>query len=44
MFDAIRKALIVSKTLKINKESEEGLTLKEVFRLATLGGSQGNET
>ncbi|XP_077200913.1 guanine deaminase isoform X3 [Paroedura picta] len=40
MFDAIRNALIVSNTLKINKENEEGLTLKEVFQLATLGGSQ----
>ncbi|KAL8203266.1 UNVERIFIED_CONTAM: hypothetical protein K2H54_046302, partial [Gekko kuhli] len=40
MFDAIRKALIVSNTLKINKENEDGLTLKEVFQLATLGGSQ----
>ncbi|XP_048360174.1 guanine deaminase [Sphaerodactylus townsendi] len=40
MFDAIRKAVIVSNALKISKENEEGLTLKEAFRLATLGGSQ----
>ncbi|XP_025060242.1 guanine deaminase isoform X3 [Alligator sinensis] len=40
MLDAIRKTMIMSNGLKINKINEEGLTIKEVFRLATLGGSQ----
>ncbi|OXB81729.1 UNVERIFIED_CONTAM: hypothetical protein H355_010290 [Colinus virginianus] len=40
MLDAIRKTVIASNTLKINKVSEAELTLKEAFRLATLGGSQ----
>lgn len=31
---------MVSNTLLINKVNEKSLTLKEVFRLATLGGSQ----
>lgn len=44
MLDAIRKTMIMSNGLKINKINEEGLTIKEVFRLATLGGSQGKET
>lgn len=44
MFDAIRKAVVTSNVLQINKENEAALTLKEVFRLATLGGSHGKET
>ncbi|XP_032297138.1 guanine deaminase isoform X1 [Coturnix japonica] len=40
MLDAIRKTVIASNALKINKVSETGLTLKEAFQLATLGGSQ----
>ncbi|XP_061483972.1 guanine deaminase isoform X2 [Rhineura floridana] len=40
MLDAIRKAIMVSKVLHNNKENETALSLKEVFRLATLGGSQ----
>ncbi|XP_035414386.1 guanine deaminase isoform X1 [Cygnus atratus] len=40
MLDAIRKTMMASTTLQINKLNERGLTLKEVFRLATLGGSQ----
>ncbi|KAF7250465.1 Guanine deaminase [Varanus komodoensis] len=40
MLDAIRKAIMVSNILNINKEDETALTLKEAFRLATLGGSQ----
>uniref|UniRef100_A0A8B9ILV8 Guanine deaminase n=1 Tax=Anser cygnoides TaxID=8845 RepID=A0A8B9ILV8_ANSCY len=40
MLDAIRKTMMASTTLQINKVNERGLTLKEVFRLATLGGSQ----
>nr|XP_036847190.1 guanine deaminase [Manis javanica] len=40
MLDAIRKAVMVSNILLINKINEKSLTLKEVFRLATLGGSQ----
>ncbi|XP_005004801.1 guanine deaminase [Cavia porcellus] len=40
MLDAIRRALMASKALLINKVNEKSLTLKEVFRLATLGGSQ----
>ncbi|XP_060136038.1 guanine deaminase isoform X2 [Zootoca vivipara] len=41
MLDAIRKAIMVSNMIHINKEDETCLTLKEVFQLATLGGSQG---
>ncbi|XP_060054976.1 guanine deaminase [Erinaceus europaeus] len=40
MLDAIRRAVMVSNILLVNKVNEKGLTLKEVFRLATLGGSQ----
>ncbi|XP_062985406.1 guanine deaminase isoform X1 [Elgaria multicarinata webbii] len=40
MFDAIRKAVMTSNILNINNELESALTLKEVFRLATLGGSE----
>ncbi|KAM6182658.1 guanine deaminase [Erethizon dorsatum] len=40
MLDAIRRAVMVSNVLLINKVNEKSLTLKEVFRLATLGGSQ----
>lgn len=43
MLDAIRRAVMVSNILLINKINAKSLTLKEVFRLATLGGSQGNE-
>uniref|UniRef100_A0A6J0U4Z4 Guanine deaminase n=2 Tax=Pogona vitticeps TaxID=103695 RepID=A0A6J0U4Z4_9SAUR len=40
MLDAIRKAIMVSNVLHITQQHEAGLTLKEAFRLATLGGSQ----
>uniref|UniRef100_A0A2K5SIR0 Guanine deaminase n=1 Tax=Cebus imitator TaxID=2715852 RepID=A0A2K5SIR0_CEBIM len=40
MLDAIRRAVMASNILLINKVNEKSLTLKEVFRLATLGGSQ----
>jgi len=40
MLDAIRRAVMVSNILLISKINEKSLTLKEVFRLATLGGSQ----
>ncbi|NXT88943.1 GUAD deaminase, partial [Anhinga rufa] len=40
MLDAIRKAMMASNVLQITKENEKGLTLKEAFQLATLGGSQ----
>uniref|UniRef100_A0A8V5H9N3 Amidohydrolase-related domain-containing protein n=1 Tax=Melopsittacus undulatus TaxID=13146 RepID=A0A8V5H9N3_MELUD len=40
MLDAIRKTMIVSNSLQINKVNETGLTLEEAFQLATLGGSQ----
>uniref|UniRef100_A0A8C6FHD2 Guanine deaminase n=1 Tax=Moschus moschiferus TaxID=68415 RepID=A0A8C6FHD2_MOSMO len=40
MLDAIRRAVMVSNILLINKINAKSLTLKEVFRLATLGGSQ----
>ncbi|NWW65851.1 GUAD deaminase, partial [Ifrita kowaldi] len=40
MLDAIRKTIIASNSLQINKVNETGLTLEEAFQLATLGGSQ----
>ncbi|NXE52313.1 GUAD deaminase, partial [Casuarius casuarius] len=40
MLDAIRKTMMAANTLQVNKVNETGLTLKEAFRLATLGGSQ----
>ncbi|XP_043402955.1 guanine deaminase isoform X2 [Chelonia mydas] len=40
MLDAIRKSMSASTVFQINKVNETGLTLKEAFRLATLGGSQ----
>ncbi|NXX85903.1 GUAD deaminase, partial [Urocolius indicus] len=40
MLDAIRKAMVASNSLQINKVNETGLTLEEAFKLATLGGSQ----
>uniref|UniRef100_A0A8C9B2A6 Guanine deaminase n=1 Tax=Prolemur simus TaxID=1328070 RepID=A0A8C9B2A6_PROSS len=40
MLDAIRRAVMVSNIFLINKVNEKSLTIKEVFRLATLGGSQ----
>ncbi|XP_004637186.1 guanine deaminase [Octodon degus] len=40
MLDAIRRAVMVSNVLLINKVNEKSLTFEEVFRLATLGGSQ----
>ncbi|NXC73613.1 GUAD deaminase, partial [Anhinga anhinga] len=40
MLDAIRKAMTASNVLQIKKENEKGLTIKEAFQLATLGGSQ----
>ncbi|MGH0125976.1 UNVERIFIED_CONTAM: hypothetical protein FKN15_017684 [Acipenser sinensis] len=41
MLDAVRRALDTSKALTIQTSGYETLTYKEVFRLATLGGSQG---
>ncbi len=41
MLDAVRKALDSSKILTIQDPDHETLTFEEVFRLATLGGSQG---
>ncbi|XP_030367334.1 guanine deaminase isoform X3 [Strigops habroptila] len=40
MLDAIRKTMMASNSLQINKENETGVTLEEAFQLATLGGSQ----
>uniref|UniRef100_A0A9L0RFV4 Guanine deaminase n=1 Tax=Equus caballus TaxID=9796 RepID=A0A9L0RFV4_HORSE len=40
MLDAIRRAVMVSNILLISNVNAKSLTLKEVFRLATLGGSQ----
>ncbi|NXL03299.1 GUAD deaminase, partial [Mesembrinibis cayennensis] len=40
MLDAIRKTMMASNSLQINKVNEMGLTLEEAFQLATLGGSQ----
>ncbi|NXN74506.1 GUAD deaminase, partial [Himantopus himantopus] len=40
MLDAIRKTMMASNSLRINKVNETGLTLEEAFQLATLGGSQ----
>ncbi|NXE80967.1 GUAD deaminase, partial [Cochlearius cochlearius] len=40
MLDAIRKTMMASNSLQINKVNEKGLTLAEAFQLATLGGSQ----
>ncbi|XP_059782447.1 guanine deaminase [Balaenoptera ricei] len=40
VLDAIRRAVMVSNMLSVNKINAKSLTLKEVFRLATLGGSQ----
>uniref|UniRef100_K7G9X3 Guanine deaminase n=1 Tax=Pelodiscus sinensis TaxID=13735 RepID=K7G9X3_PELSI len=40
MLDAIRRSMSASNTLKFNKVNETGLTLKDAFRLATLGGSE----
>ncbi|XP_061528179.1 guanine deaminase isoform X2 [Phycodurus eques] len=40
MLDAVRRALDTSKLLTIKDTEHETLTFEEVFRLATLGGSQ----
>ncbi|XP_053787845.1 guanine deaminase isoform X2 [Vidua macroura] len=40
MLDAIRKTMVASNSLQINKVNETGLTVEEAFQLATLGGSQ----
>ncbi|NWS83223.1 GUAD deaminase, partial [Toxostoma redivivum] len=40
MLDAIRKTMMASNSLQINKVNETGITLEEAFQLATLGGSQ----
>ncbi|XP_044053948.1 guanine deaminase [Siniperca chuatsi] len=40
MLDAVRRALDSSKVLAIQNQEHETLTFEEVFRLATLGGSQ----
>lgn len=44
MLDAVRRALDVSKILSIQDPEYNTLTFEEVFRLATLGGSQGWKT
>lgn len=41
MLDAVRRALDLSKILNIQDCEYDRLTFEEVFRLATLGGSQG---
>lgn len=41
MLDAVRRALDSSKVLTIQDPEHDTLTFEEVFRLATLGGSQG---
>lgn len=41
MLDALRRALESSKFLTIKDPKHDTLTFEEVFRLATLGGSQG---
>ncbi|XP_062398453.1 guanine deaminase [Sardina pilchardus] len=40
ILDAMRRALMTSKALKIQDPNHQTLTFEEVFRLATLGGSQ----
>ncbi|XP_037010938.2 guanine deaminase [Artibeus jamaicensis] len=40
VLNAIRTAMMTSNIFLINKINTEGLTFEEVFRLATLGGSQ----
>ncbi|XP_062307639.1 guanine deaminase [Osmerus eperlanus] len=40
MLDAVRKTLDTSKALTINDSQHQTLSFQEVFRLATLGGSQ----
>ena len=41
MLDAVRKTLDTSKALTIQDPEHQTLSFQEVFRLATLGGSQG---
>lgn len=41
MLDAMRRALDLSKILGTMDQDYHSLTFEEVFRLATLGGSQG---
>lgn len=41
MLDAMRRALDLSKILGTLEQDYHSLTFEEVFRLATLGGSQG---
>lgn len=41
ILDAIRRALDTSKALTIQDPEHQTLTFEEVFRLATLGGSEG---
>lgn len=41
MLDAVRRTLDTSKILTVQHPEHETLTFEEVFRLATLGGSQG---
>ncbi|XP_061881458.1 guanine deaminase [Entelurus aequoreus] len=40
MLDAVRRAMDTSKILTVQDQHHETLTFEEVFRLATLGGSQ----
>lgn len=44
MLDAIRRALDLSKILGTMDQDYNSLTFEEVFRLATLGGSQGQRS
>lgn len=41
MLDAVRRALDASKVLTIQDPKYKTLSFEEVFRIATLGGSQG---
>lgn len=41
VLDAVRKTLDASKVLTIQDPEHNTLSFEEVFRLATLGGSQG---
>lgn len=43
ILDAMRRALESSKVLTIQDPEHDTLTFEEVFRLATLGGSQGKK-
>lgn len=43
MFDAIRQCITASTVMAFNKtDSYRSLTYRDAFKLATLGGSEGN--